>query len=86
MYHHAVDANLKLLPVINKVDLPHASPEETSEQIASSFGLPVETHMPISAKSGLGVDRVLEQIVDGLPPPKWEGGDNKLRALVFDTL
>lgn len=85
VFHHALEADLKLLPVINKVDLPHASPEETSEQIASSLGLPVEDHMSISAKSGLGVDKVLEQIVEGLPAPQWEG-DNKLRALVFDTL
>ncbi|TXT06592.1 uncharacterized protein COLE_05923 [Cutaneotrichosporon oleaginosum] len=84
VFHHAVDANLKLLPVINKVDLQHASPEETKEQIAQTFGLPIEDCMPISAKSGLGVDTVLRQIVDGLPPPKWDG-DGKLRALVFDT-
>lgn len=84
VFHHAVDAELTLLPVINKVDLPHASPAETSEQIAQTFGLPVEACMPISAKSGLGVDEVLRQIVDGLPAPQWEG-DGKLRALVFDT-
>ncbi|BEJ13549.1 hypothetical protein CspHIS471_0307230 [Cutaneotrichosporon sp. HIS471] len=84
VFHHAVEANLKLLPVINKVDLGHASPQETSEQIAQTFGLPIEDCMRISAKSGLGVDNVLRQIVDGLPAPKWEG-DDKLRALVFDT-
>lgn len=85
VYHHAVDADLKLLPVINKVDLAHAYPEKTSESIASSLGLPVEDHMRISAKSGLGVETVLHQIIDGLPSPKWEG-DDRLRALVFDTL
>jgi translation elongation factor EF-4 len=77
---------LTLLPVINKVDLPHASPEATSEQIESSLGLAKNTHMQISAKSGLGVDGVLRNIVDGLPAPrKWEEDDGKLRALVFDT-
>lgn len=86
MFHVALEANLKLLAVINKVDLPHASPEETSVQIEGTLGLESEEHMYISAKSGLGVDKVLTQIVDGLPPPKgWEGNDGKLRALVFDT-
>jgi GTP-binding protein LepA len=85
VFHHAVEADLKLLPVINKVDLAHAYPEETSDSIAASLGLPTEDHMMISAKSGLGVDTVLNNIIDGLPPPKWEG-DDKLRALVFDTL
>lgn len=85
VFHVAQDAKLKLLPVINKVDLPHAYPEETSEEIESSLGLPAEDHMRISAKSGLGVDQVLRNMIDNLPPPKWEG-DNKLRALVFDTL
>ena len=87
VFHHAIEANLTLLPVINKVDLAHASPAETSEQIATSFGLQKDTHMRISAKTGLGVDEVLKQIVDGLPPPRpWKIRDGKLRGLVFDTL
>ncbi len=85
MFHHAIDADLTLLPVINKVDLPHADPSATSDQIASSPGLPVQTHMRISAKSGLGVDSVLGNIIENLPPPAWEG-DDRLRGLVFDTL
>ena len=87
MFHVAQEANLTLLPVINKVDLPHASPADTSEQIESTLGLTKDTHMRISAKSGLGVEEVLTNIVDGLPAPKkWEGNDGKLRGLVFDTL
>ncbi|WWC92669.1 GTP-binding protein LepA [Kwoniella dendrophila CBS 6074] len=87
VFHHALEAKLKLLPVINKVDLPHASPEETSEEIESSLGLPLRDHMRISAKSGLGVNQVLENIIDNLPPPKkWIGDDDgKLRGLIFDT-
>lgn len=78
---------MKLLPVINKVDLPHASPEETSEEIETSLGLPIKDHMRISAKSGLGVDQVLENIIEGLPAPKkWVDDDGKLRGLIFDTL
>jgi len=72
--------------VINKVDLAHAAPAETSEQIASSLGLPAEKHIRISAKSGLGVDEVLKQIVEGLPAPRgWESQDGKLSGLIFDT-
>ncbi|WOO82147.1 Translation factor GUF1, mitochondrial [Vanrija pseudolonga] len=85
VFHHALEANLTLLPVINKVDLPHAEADQTSEQIASSLGLPKEDHMRISAKSGLGVEHVLNQIIDGLPPPRWDDSDKRLRALVFDT-
>ena len=83
-----MDADLTLLPVINKVDLPHADPAAASAEIASSLGLPVETHMRISAKSGLGVENVLGNIVDNLPPPEaWIGdGQGRLRGLVFDTL
>lgn len=86
VFHHALEANLTLLAVINKVDLPHAEAEQTSEQIASSLGLPKENHMRISAKSGLGVQHVLNQIIDGLPSPRWDDSDKRLRALVFDTL
>jgi translation elongation factor EF-4 len=75
------------LAVINKVDLPHAAPDETSEQIALSLGLEADKHMRISAKSGLGVDQVLNQIIDGLPSPQpWKEDDGKLRGLVFDHL
>lgn len=74
--------------MINKVDLPHADPAAASAEIAASLGLPVETHMRISAKSGLGVENVLGNIVDNLPAPEaWIGdGQGRLRGLVFDTL
>ncbi|WVW87038.1 GTP-binding protein LepA [Kwoniella bestiolae CBS 10118] len=86
VFHHALEANLKLLPVINKVDLPHASPEETSEEIETSLGLPIKDHMRISAKSGLGVENVLNNVIDNLPSPKnWVDDDGKLRGLIFDT-
>ena len=86
VFHVAIEADLTLLAVINKVDLSHASPAETSEQIESTLGLEAEKHMRISAKTGLGVDEVLNQIIEGLPPPrKRENDDGKLRGLVFDT-
>ncbi|KAI9638759.1 uncharacterized protein MKK02DRAFT_9599, partial [Dioszegia hungarica] len=86
VFHYAEEANLTLLPVINKVDLPHASPKETSEQIAATLGLPMGNHVHISAKSGLGVPQVLTSIIDELPPPPpSEETDGRLRGLVFDT-
>lgn len=87
VFHVALEADLTLIPVINKVDLPHASPAETSEQIASTLGLPEDGHLQISAKSGLGVEAVLSAIIDNLPPPRpFETRDGKLRGLIFDTL
>lgn len=88
VFHHALEADLEMLAVINKVDLPHAYPEETSEEIESSLGLEKGKHMRISAKSGLGVEKVLDGIIEGLPAPEaWMGGeDGKLRGLIFDTL
>ncbi|WVQ77506.1 GTP-binding protein LepA [Cryptococcus sp. DSM 104548] len=87
VFHHALEADLSMLAVINKVDLPHAYPDETSEEIASSLGLEKDRHLRISAKSGLGVDTVLSSIIEGLPSPSpYEGGeDGKLRGLIFDT-
>ncbi|OXC68122.1 GTP-binding protein LepA [Cryptococcus neoformans] len=87
VFHHALEADLEMLAVINKVDLPHAYPEETSEEIESSLGLEKSKHMQISAKSGLGVEGVLDSIIEGLPAPgAWVGGDDgKLRGLIFDT-
>ncbi|HEY6122704.1 MAG TPA: translation elongation factor 4 [Pyrinomonadaceae bacterium] len=80
----ALDNNLELIPVINKIDLPGAEPEKAIEQIEHLIGL--ETHNAIltSAKTGEGIDEVLETIVRDVPPPK---GDNNapLKALIFDS-
>lgn len=73
VFHVAQESKLVIIPVINKVDLPHASPAATSTQIAQSLNLPEEGHIQISAKSGLGVEAVLDAIVDALPaPPAWQ--------------
>ncbi len=75
---------LAIIPVINKIDLPQAQPEETSEQIEHVLHLPRETHIKVSAKQGVGVEEVLEAIVARVPPPQ---GDRAapLRALIFDS-
>ena len=81
----ALDNDLEILPVINKVDLPSAQPDVVKEEIENLIGLDCTDAVEISAKSGLNVDQVLEEIVHRLPAPQ---GDPSapLQALVFDSL
>jgi GTP-binding protein LepA len=76
--------NLTIIPVINKIDLPAAQPEYAKEQIENVLAIPADDALLISAKSGLGVDDVLEAIVKRIPPPKGSA-DAPLRALIFDS-
>jgi GTP-binding protein LepA len=76
--------NLTILPVINKIDLPAAQPDFVKEQIESVLAIPAENALLISAKSGLGVEDVLEAIVARVPPPKGNA-ENPLQALIFDS-
>lgn len=80
----ALDANLEILPVINKIDLPSAQPEEVRQEIEDVIGLP-SAHAPlISAKNDIGIDQVLEAVIKYLPPPKGDE-DAPLQALIFDS-
>jgi GTP-binding protein LepA len=76
--------NLTILPVINKIDLPAAQPDFVKEQIENVLAIPAHDALMISAKSGLGVEDVLEAIVQRVPPPKGSAG-NPLQALIFDS-
>ncbi|RME47663.1 MAG: elongation factor 4 [Caldilineae bacterium] len=80
----AVDNNLEILPVVNKIDLPSARPDEVAQEIEDLVGLDAADVLPISAKTGQGVDALLEAIVARIPPP---GGlpDKPARALIFDS-
>jgi len=78
--HH----NLTIIPVINKIDLPAAQPEVVREQIENVLAIPAKDALLISAKSGQGVDEVLEAIVARIPPPVGSS-DSPLRALIFDS-
>jgi GTP-binding protein LepA len=82
----AVDNNLEIIPVLNKVDLPGANVENVSHQIEDVLGLSMDHPLLISAKTGLGVPDVLESVVSRIPPPKTRGRDAPLRALVFDSV
>ena len=80
----AIDSNLEILPVINKIDLPNARPDEVKQEIEDIIGIPADEAPCISAKSGLNVDQVLEKIVTDLPEPK--GDENaKTKCLIFDS-
>ncbi len=80
----AIDNNLDLVPVINKIDLPAADVEKAKTQIEEMIGIPADEAVPCSAKTGAGVPDILEALVKYIPPPK---GDEKgsLRALIFDS-
>ena len=81
----ALDHDLDVMPVINKIDLPSAEPDRVIEEIEDIIGIEAHDAPLISAKTGLNVDQVLEQIVEKIPAP---GGDPKapLKALIFDSL
>ena len=80
----AIDNNLEIIPVINKVDLPNARPDEVKKEIEDIIGIDAETAPCISAKTGLNVEEVLERIVKEIPAP---GGDENAQAkcLIFDS-
>ncbi len=80
----ALDNNLEVLPVINKVDLPNARPDEVKKEIEDIIGIPAQDAPCISAKTGLNIEEVLERIVTDFPPPS--GDENKpLKCLIFDS-
>jgi GTP-binding protein LepA len=80
----AAGHNLTILPVINKIDLPAAQPDFVKEQIENVLAIPAADALMISAKSGIGVEDVLEAIVKRIPPPKGSA-ENPLQALIFDS-
>ena len=81
----ALDHNLDIVPVINKIDLPSADPERVKAEIEDVIGLPAQDAPLISAKTGLNIEDVLEAVVQKIPSP---GGnpDNPLQALIFDSV
>ena len=80
----AVDNDLEIVPVINKVDLPSAEPERVKVEIEKRIGVPADNALLVSAKTGLGIDDLLEAIVKQVPPPSGSPS-NPLKALIFDS-
>lgn len=82
--HLALERNLEIVPIINKIDLPSADPEGVKKQIEDVIGLDTSNTITCSAKTGIGIKDILTQIIEKVPPPT-EPTDDTLRALVFDS-
>ena len=80
----AMEQNLEIIPVINKIDLPSADVERVKQEIEEVLGIDASYAIPVSAKEGTGIDDVLEAVVKHIPPPL-DTSDKPLRALVFDS-
>lgn len=81
----AVDNDLEIVPVINKIDLPSAEPDKVKEEIEETIGIDAESSILMSAKTGVGVDELLERIVSDVPAPEGDL-DKPLKALIFDSV
>jgi len=81
----AIENDLEIIPVINKIDLPNADIERVKAEVESVIGLDTSDALPISAKTGIGIGPLLEAIVQRIPPPKRGSVESPLRALVYDS-
>ena len=81
----ALENDLEIIPVLNKIDLPSAKPDEVSDDIIDLLGCKLEEIIKVSAKTGEGVDLILEEIVNRIPAPK-ESNEENLKALIFDSV
>ena len=81
----AIEAGLEIIPVINKIDLPSSMPVQVAEEIEQVLGFPAEDAILVSAKTGQGIDDLISQLCDKLPPPRGNP-DAPTRALIFDSI
>jgi GTP-binding protein LepA len=81
----ALENNLEIIPVLNKMDLPGAQPEEVTDEIVDLIGCRAEDVIPASGKTGFGVDKILEAIISRIPAPKGDV-DAPLQAMIFDSV
>ncbi len=84
--YFALEQNLEIIPVINKIDLPAADVEGVSQEIINLLGVNKEDILHISAKTGLGVPELLDRVIEKVPPAETESASNSLRALIFDSV
>src|ERR687897_627884 len=80
----AIENNLELLPVVNKIDLPQADPDRAAQELADLIGDTPDHALRVSAKTGQGVEEILDAVIERIPPPRGEP-DGPPRALVFDS-
>ena len=81
----ALENDLEIIPVLNKIDLPSANPEEVTDDIVDLLGCNSEEIIPASAKTGFGIDSIVSSIIERIPPPKGKK-DGQLQALIFDSV
>ncbi len=81
----ALDNDLEIIPVLNKIDLPAAEPERISQEIEETIGIDSSEILEVSAKSGQNIERLLRAIIEQIPPPESKGVDAPLKALIFDS-
>lgn len=81
----AMDNNLEIIPIINKIDLPNAEADRVTKEIVDTLGFKEEDIILCSAKEGIGIDKLLERIVEVIPSPEDSFNDDKLSALIFDS-
>lgn len=82
----AMEHNLEIVPVLNKIDLPSADVEGRAKEIEKALGIPASDVIAVSAKEGTNVPQVLERVIEVVPPPKDSKNDDELKALVFDSV
>jgi GTP-binding protein LepA len=80
----ALDLDLEIVPVVNKIDLPNAEPDKVAHEIEDVIGIPADQVLRVSAKAGIGIDEALQAIVERIPPPRGNAAQ-PLRALIFDS-
>ena len=80
----ALDHDLEIIPVINKIDLPNADPERVIHELEDNIGIPGEDAVLVSARTGQGIDKILETIVERIPPPQGDP-EAPTRAMIFDS-
>jgi GTP-binding protein LepA len=81
----AIEHDLEIVPVLNKMDLPSADPEEVSDQIIDLIGCEVDDILPASGKTGMGIEAILKAVIDRVPPPKGDP-EGPLQAMIFDSV
>lgn len=84
-YYLALENDLEVIPVINKIDLPNSDVEKVSNELINTFGFNRDEIILTSGKTGEGVDKLLDAVIDRIPSPKGNK-DNKLKALIFDSV